>query len=158
MANLFSLSRKPFVVCYCFREPIQTFFLDACQMIVKSQVLNLFLGSPNWKKLHNKHLISLIFFGPYCKLRILIFFHWFMACVLRTWAINRWKKLGHNLQYGPKTLLIRGIYLLLFKIFPRLWLAKSTCIIHHNQLLMTKFGRILCLTRKWHQKCSVLTG
>ena len=30
MANLFSLSRKPFVVCYCFREPIKTFFLDAC--------------------------------------------------------------------------------------------------------------------------------
>ena len=30
MANLFSLSRKPFVVCYCFREPIKTFFLDTC--------------------------------------------------------------------------------------------------------------------------------
>ena len=42
MANLFSLSRKPFVVCYCFREPIKTFFLDACQMIVKSCVLHLF--------------------------------------------------------------------------------------------------------------------
>ena len=36
------------------------------------------------------------------------------------------------------------------------WLAKSTRIIHHNQLLMTKFGRILCLTRKWRQKCSLL--
>ena len=43
-----------------------------------------------------------------------------------------------------------------FKIFPRFWLAKSTRIIHHNQLLMTKFGRILCLTRKWRQKCSLL--
>ena len=42
------------------------------------------------------------------------------------------------------------------KIFPRFWLAKSTRIIHHNQLLMTKFGRILCLTRKWGQKCSLL--
>ena len=42
MANLFSLSRKPFVVCYCFREPIKTFFLDACQMSVKSRVLHLF--------------------------------------------------------------------------------------------------------------------
>ena len=31
-----------------------------------------------------------------------------------------------------------------FKIFPQL----STRIIHHNQLLVTKFGRILCLTRK----------
>ena len=30
-----------------------------------------------------------------------------------------------------------------FKIFLRFWLAKSTRIIHHNHLLMTKFGRIL---------------
>ena len=43
-----------------------------------------------------------------------------------------------------------------FKIFPRFWLAKSTRLIHHKQLLMTKFGRILCLTRKWRQKCSLL--
>ena len=43
-----------------------------------------------------------------------------------------------------------------FKIFSRFWLAKSTRLIHHNQLLMTKFGRILCLTRKWRQKCSLL--
>ena len=43
-----------------------------------------------------------------------------------------------------------------FKIFPQFWLAKSTRIIHHNQLLMTKFGRIWCLTRKWRQKCSLL--
>ena len=45
-----------------------------------------------------------------------------------------------------------------FKIFPRFWLAKSTRLIHHNQLLTTKFGRILCLMRKWRQKCSVLAG
>ena len=43
-----------------------------------------------------------------------------------------------------------------FKIFPQFWLAKSTSIIHHNQLLRTKFGRILCLTRKWRHKCSLL--
>ena len=44
-----------------------------------------------------------------------------------------------------------------FKIFPQFWLAKSTRVIHHNQLMMTKFGRILCLrTRKWRQKCSSL--
>ena len=43
-----------------------------------------------------------------------------------------------------------------FKIFPQFWLPKSTCIIHHNQLVMSKFGRILCLTRKWRQKCSSL--
>ena len=30
-----------------------------------------------------------------------------------------------------------------FKIFLRLWLAKITRIIHQNQLLLTKFGRVL---------------
>ena len=43
-----------------------------------------------------------------------------------------------------------------FKIVSQFWLAKSTRIIHHNQFLITKFGRILCLTRKWRQKCSLL--
>ena len=43
-----------------------------------------------------------------------------------------------------------------FKIFPQFLLVKSTRILHLNQLLMAKFGRILCLTRKWRQKCSPL--
>ena len=30
-----------------------------------------------------------------------------------------------------------------FKIFPRFWLVKTTSIIHHNQLLFTKFGKNL---------------
>ena len=30
-----------------------------------------------------------------------------------------------------------------FKIFPRFWLVKTTRIIHHNQLLFTKFGKDL---------------
>ena len=35
MANLFSISRKPFVMCYCFREPIKTFFFFlACPALV----------------------------------------------------------------------------------------------------------------------------
>ena len=42
MENLFLLFRKAFVMCYCFRAPIKTFFFDACQMTVKSCVLNLF--------------------------------------------------------------------------------------------------------------------
>ena len=46
--------------------------------------------------------------------------------------------------------------LLFIQIFPQFWLAKSTRIIHQNQLLTTKFGRILCLTRKWCQKCNPL--
>ena len=43
-----------------------------------------------------------------------------------------------------------------FKVFPRFWLAKRTRLIHHNQSLLTKLGRILCLARKWRQKCREL--
>ena len=35
---------------------------------------------------------------------------------------------------------------------------QNTCIIHHNQILMTKFGKNFCLTRKCRQNCSILTG
>ena len=31
-----------------------------------------------------------------------------------------------------------------FNIFPRFWLVETTHIIHHNQLLFTKFGKKLC--------------
>ena len=51
---------------------------------------------------------------------------------------------------------LNKIYYYSFKIFPWFWLAKSTHLIHHNQLLMTKFGRILCLTRKWRKKYGLL--
>ena len=44
-----------------------------------------------------------------------------------------------------------------FKIFLRFWLPKSTRIIHHNQLLLTKFGRILRLINRWRQKCRTVT-
>ena len=52
MANLFSLSRKPFVVCYCFREPM----ID--RQIARPALVS---GPRNWKKPYNKHLISLVF-------------------------------------------------------------------------------------------------
>ena len=42
MANLFLLSLKAFVMCYCFRASIKTFCFDTCQMTVKSCVLHLF--------------------------------------------------------------------------------------------------------------------
>ena len=35
------------------------------------------------------------------------------------------------------------VYYYSFKIFPRFWLVKTTHIIHHNQLLFTKFGKNL---------------
>ena len=53
-------------------------------------------------------------------------------------------------------MILKRNYYYSFKIFPQFWLAKSTRIIHHNQLLMTKLGRILWLTRKSRQKCSPL--
>ena len=61
-------------------------------------------------------------------------------------------------KYSKRISLIASVKLhyYSFKIFPQFLLAKSTRIIHHNQLLMTKFERILCLTRKWRQKCSPL--
>ena len=92
---LFSLSRKAFVMCYCFREPIKTLFFDSCQMTVKS-IARLVSGPPNRKTPYNKHLISLVF------------------SVL---TVNYGSSLFsvHNLQYGPKTRLIRGIYYILFR-------------------------------------------
>ena len=51
-----------------------------------------------------------------------------------------------------------NIYYYSLKIFPQFWLAKSTRLIHHNQLLLTKFARILCLTRKWRKKMQPSTG
>ena len=42
MPNLFLLSRKALVMCFCFRAPIKTFFFDTCQMNVKSCVLHFF--------------------------------------------------------------------------------------------------------------------
>ena len=75
MANLFSLSRKAFVMCYCFRAPIKTFFFGTCQMTVKSCVLRLFPVPQTGRS----HII----------ITNLVFFHRFMA---RAWSINRWKK------------------------------------------------------------------
>ena len=103
MANLYLLSRKAFVMCYCFRAPIKTFFFDACQMTVFCQIVcpALVSGPPNRKKPFNKHLISLVF-------------------SVRTVNYgSSFSRLGHksmekssvrNLQYGPKTRLIRGTY------------------------------------------------
>ena len=93
MANLFSLSRKDFVKCSCFREPIKTFFLDACQMIVKSRVLHLF-PVPQTGRSHTVNiLLASFFFGPYCKLRTLVYF-----------SIDFEKNSVRDLQYGPKKL------------------------------------------------------
>ena len=74
-----------------------------------------------------------------------------VASLLRTSIGDRFGlELVDTRKYSKTISLIASVKLhyCSFKIFPQFWLAKSTCIIHHNQLLMTKFGRILCLTKK----------
>ena len=75
----------------------------------------------------------------------------FFSMFLSVFPANIWK------HYKGKSYLqmFKHLYSS-FKICPQFWLAKRTRIIHHNQLLTTKFGWILCLTRKWRQKCSLL--
>ena len=84
-------------------------------------------------------------------------------CLVESWPERtKLRKRANSLSFPPRPLLASclscnrpGNYYS-FKIFLQFWLAKSTRIIHHKHLLMTKCGRILCLTRKWRQKCSLL--
>ena len=82
MANLFSPSRKPLCCVLLFSRANKTFFLDTCQMIVKSRVLHLF-RVPKTGRSHIINILLAWFFGQHCKLRILVFFHRFMARALR---------------------------------------------------------------------------
>ena len=45
----------------------------------------------------------------------------------------------------------RGIFIIHSKLFPYFWLVKRTHIIHHNQLLLTKFGKNFVIMKRWHQ-------
>ena len=38
-----------------------------------------------------------------------------------------------------------------FKTFSLFWLVETTCIIHHNQLLLTKFGKNFVILNQWHE-------
>ena len=111
MANLFLLSRKAFVMCYCFRAPIKTFFFDTCQMTVKSCVLHLFPVPQTGRSHIVKHLISLVFsvrtvnYGPSSFPSI------YGPRASRLGHKSMEKNSVRNLQYRPKTRLIRGIYI-----------------------------------------------
>ena len=78
--------------------------------------------------------------------------------LLSDWLYCLWhgikSNIWHRLVIAHK---LWACYIFIQNISP-IWLAKSTRLIHHNQSLMTKFGRILCLTRKWRHKCSVRAG
>ena len=65
--------------------------------------------------------------------------------------------MDHHLHVSSVSEMTHDQFKLLFiQNISQFLLAKSTRIIHLNQLLMTKFGRILCLTRKCRQKYSLL--
>ena len=50
-----------------------------------------------------------------------------------------------NLNFSHKA------YYYSLKIFPCFWLVKITSIIHHNQLLLTKFGKKTVIFNQWRQ-------
>ena len=47
-----------------------------------------------------------------------------------------------NMQFGQQWVSLNNIVLLFIQIFLHFWLAEIPRIIHHNQLLSIKFGRI----------------
>ena len=72
------------------------------------------------------------------------------------WTIIRWEAFRQDLFWIKLTTSDKGYYYS-FKIFARFWLVKTTyCIIHHNQLLLTKFGTNFVIWNQWCQKCSPL--
>ena len=97
-------------MCYCFRAPIKTFFFDTCQMTVKSCVLHLFPVPQTGRSHIVKHLISLVFsvrtvnYGPSSFPSI------YGPRASRLGHKSMEKNSVRNLQYRPKTRLIRGMY------------------------------------------------
>ena len=51
----------------------------------------------------------------------------------------------------PVNIIVNNTFYYSFKIFPLLWLVKTTRIIHHNQLLLTKFGKSFIMLSRWRQ-------
>ena len=70
---------------------------------------------------------------------IIIIINWTLLDTLKSYNLKDKNKTISNI-YNFK-LYIRNRYS--FKIFPRFWLAKTTRKIHHNQLLFSKFLKIL---------------
>ena len=55
-----------------------------------------------------------------------------------------------------RSLAIQYYDLLFIQIIPRFWLVKTISIIHHDQLLFTKFRKNFVIFNRWRQKCSPL--
>ena len=70
-------------------------------------------------------------------------------CCYFTSANNTFPNLHTSSDHSqPHTIVIIIIHSKYF------WSAKIPSIIHHNQLLLTKFGKILWYVNWWHQSCS----
>ena len=109
MANLFLLSWKAFVMCYWFRAPIKTFFFDACQKTVKSCILYLF-PVPQTGRSHIINILLASFFRSVLLIRDPRFFpSIYGPHASRLGHKSMEKNLVRNLQYAPKTRLIRSI-------------------------------------------------
>ena len=78
------------------------------------------------------------FICDYVPSKAILFFSRYSA-VNSTWLITS----ELESQRGPKVLFTCVVYTKYiyysFEIFPRFWLVKTTPIIHHNQLLLTRF-------------------
>ena len=62
-----------------------------------------------------------------------------IICTLAPLGRKKKMLLGQQINNMPS----KSLVIVLFKIFPRFWLVKTARIIHHNQLLFTKFGKNL---------------
>ena len=66
----------------------------------------------NLRARYNKCLTNLVFTVCTVQLRIFVFSHWIMTRALRAWAMNQraGKNSVRNLEYGPRTRLVRGMF------------------------------------------------
>ena len=62
----------------------------------------------------------------------------------QTFTVISWWTWFHVNNWWELFLCLNINYYYSFKIFPCFWLVKTTGVIHHNQLLLTKFGKKLC--------------
>ena len=86
-----------------------------------------------------------------------MFFLVFQEIEDRKAFLDEMEALGQGKKYRPIiTTEISQVNNLLhyysFKIFPCFWLVKTSCIIHHNQLVLTKFGKNFVILNQWCQK------
>ena len=78
---------------------------------------------------------------------------WLMCLLSITYHWNDWQ-----LQYSNNQFIIiflkRAQYIFnyySFEKYPRFWVGKTTRIIHHNQPLLTKFGKNFVILNQWRQ-------